>query len=160
MRRQEQLASAEAVSRRLCIAVRRHRETIATVALGVCLTLVVGGCRPSHERQVAPVSGVVTLDGSPLTSGNVIVIPSSGRTSRGKIGPEGTFRLGTYSDHDGAPVGTHPVTVTPVPVDEGGTWDAQAAIPGKYRSAKTSGLSVTIESGESNDLNLTLVSEQ
>ncbi len=126
--------------------------------IGIAIaTLGCGGS--SHELETAPVSGRVTLDGEPLASGYVFVTPSRGRGAKGAIQSDGTFVLGTYESADGAQVGTHSVTVSPIPQDEGAGRRVRVAIPRKYSRAKSSGLTFEVKPGEDNNLELALSSE-
>lgn len=120
------------------------------------------GCgRPAHELETAGVSGKVTLDGKPLPQGIVYVLPSKGRMAKALIESDGSFVLSTYGKGDGAQVGTHPATVTALPMDEG---DAQSRklrvpVPHHYGRAGTSGLTVEVKAGEDNVVEWALTSE-
>ncbi|WP_145060455.1 hypothetical protein [Adhaeretor mobilis] len=119
------------------------------------------GCgSSSHELETAPVSGRVTLDGELLTSGYVFVTPSKGRGAKGAIQPDGTFVLGTYDSADGVQVGTHSVTINPVPRDEGDRQRERVAIPRKYSQGKSSGLTVDVQAGENNKVEWALTSNE
>lgn len=118
-------------------------------------TVVAPGCGDS--QGVARVHGVVTLDGQPLSEGFVMVTPAEGRMAKGAIGPDGTFVLGTYSDSDGAMIGTHPVTVLPPTAVEGQPPSATAqSLPRRYSVAKTSGITVDVKPNTNNELAITL----
>lgn len=67
---------------------------------------------------MAPVSGGVTIDGVPFTTGKVIFNPiaaqgetDAGKSSFGKLNSEGRFILSTNRENDGASVGEHRVTI-------------------------------------------------
>jgi hypothetical protein len=75
------------------------------------------GCSKS-EFDLAPVAGRVTIDGQPFTQGKVMFAPiasgesrEAGKPALGRLGPDGSFILGTYEPDDGAVVGEHWVTV-------------------------------------------------
>jgi hypothetical protein len=119
----------------------------------------IAGCgKPSYQLETAPVRGVVTLDGQPLPSGYVVVPTAKGHMASGKIQSDGTFVLTTYEEDDGAQVGTHPVVVNEIPVDEFSPIPKtqRVAIPTRYTRAGTSGLQVEVKSGEDNFLELKL----
>lgn len=70
------------------------------------------GC--SNQPQVAPVRGVVKLDGNPLPGGRIMFAPIAsgenkivGESAFGQIQQDGSFVLTTYKDGDGAVVGSH-----------------------------------------------------
>lgn len=132
---------------------------------GVAVALVLlatAACKPSHERETAPVRGVVKLDGKPLPSGYVFLSPPSGRMAKGAIQEDGSFVLGTYHADDGAQVGKHPVVVAPLPGDErrGIAPERIVNIPPKYSAAATSGLTIDVKSGEENEATLELSSSE
>lgn len=126
-----------------------------------CLLLVPGCGGASHELETAAVSGTVKIDGRPLSSGYVYVLPSKGRMAKGIVQEDGSFVLGTYESDDGAQVGTHSVIVVPVPADEGSRKPDRSSvkIPRKYAKANNSGLTATVKSGDSNLLELDLQSD-
>jgi hypothetical protein len=121
------------------------------------------GCgKPAYHLEIALVSGTITLDGQPLPSGYVVVPTSRGRMASGRIQPDGSFVLSTYELGDGAQVGTHPVIVNEVPIDE---FSAEPRIkgpkiPARYGQAGTSGLQVEVKPGEDNRLELQLTSKK
>lgn len=97
--------------------------------LPLVVLLILGGCgRASYMKDVAPVTGFVTLDGQPVTEGYVTFTPQvsegsdpldSGKAASGTIGSDGKFVLTTYSNEDGAVVGHHKVTFfRPDPEDD------------------------------------------
>ncbi len=141
------------VSRNLLTTGRRSILPVLLVA-----TALASGCGDSSG--VAPVHGVVTLNGEPLTEGFVIVTPSEGKMAKGTIRADGTFVLGTNSDSDGAQVGTHPVTVLPPTVEEGKPLSAVAkSLPNKYSIAAASGITVDVQPNTDNELIIKLSSQ-
>lgn len=128
-----------------------------------CLVpLVLSGCRPGHQRDTAPVRGRVTVDGTPVTSGFVVIIPESGRMAKGMIQSDGSFTMGTYRANDGVQLGRHPVVVHPVPADEerGSNPLSGPTIPDHYGIAGTSGLEIEVTPDGIEDLSLELHSTQ
>ena len=92
---------------------------LASARTRVCaLTLVVlAGCSKS-PYELAPVDGVVTIDGTPIHDAKVMFAPiaqgenrNSGKPAFGTLEPDGSFKLTTYRDNDGAVVGEHWVTI-------------------------------------------------
>ncbi|MCC6492824.1 MAG: hypothetical protein IT424_07370 [Pirellulales bacterium] len=71
---------------------------------------LLAGC--SRGPNVAPVSGKVLYNGEPLPYGNVVFQPPQGQPAGGAIQPDGTFRLSTFEEYDGAIVGPHKVSVS------------------------------------------------
>ncbi len=73
------------------------------------------GCGPSGPKLVH-VSGTVTLDGKPLTSGTVTFVADASKgntqmgTPAGNIGTDGTYKISTEGKN-GSPLGWYKVTV-------------------------------------------------
>ncbi len=126
----------------------------------VLFSLLVG-C--STSEWGATVSGQVTLDDKPLTSGNVSFHPQAGgAVAYGAIRTSGRFQLKTGSQAGLVP-GEYIVTVVasklPPPTEEDPEPAPVLLTPEMYGDVKTSGLRVTIESG-SNDVPLQLVTKK
>jgi len=100
------------------------RFFILEVLVGAGLVL---GCTGKKDVSLAPVTGKVTLDGKPLTSGSVSLIPdvplgnegaqeaSKMQTiglSGGEIKSDGTYTIST-AGKEGAPLGKYKVRVLP-----------------------------------------------
>jgi hypothetical protein len=119
------------------------------------LVAVLAGC--GNDADVAPVDGVVRLDGNPVVSGTVRFLPSAGRAAEGKIQPDGTFTLGTLGESDGALIGTHQVAIIayePSRRAAGRPPDFTVAspkikplVPMKYMAPGTSGLVFEVKPG-------------
>jgi hypothetical protein len=90
-----------------------------------------------------PVSGQVLIDGAPLTTGFVRVIPENARPAVGRIGADGRFRLTTFDGEDGCVLGTHAVEI--VARESQGYTAVKWLTPRKYQDATSSGLTVTVE---------------
>ena len=129
----------------------------ARLTAGAALAALVGltGCGEGGPK-IVPVSGIVLIDGQPLTYGHIQVIPTGWRPASGRIGGDGRFTLTTTVSGDGCAVGTHPVAIlageslTP----ETMKWHA----PKRYADIATSGLTVTI-TGPTDDLKIELKSD-
>lgn len=120
--------------------VFRFRRWVAFAACGALGWL--GGCGDGRPTRV-PVSGSVMIDGKPLTSGSVFVIPEKARPAIGLIDKNGRFVLRTYDGEDGCVVGKHRIAVTATEAigNRGVRWLA----PKKYSDVTTSGLEITVE---------------
>jgi len=112
---------------------------------------VVAGCG-SGRPDLVPVSGKVLYKGAPLGFGSVVFQPENGRSAIGKIQPDGTFTLGTYSASDGARPGRHRVTVSCYDGQQPGRESAgdglalgKPLVPVRYANADTSGIEIVIE---------------
>jgi hypothetical protein len=134
---------------------RRLEWRDSGLSIVMVLLLCVAGC--GKDAATGSVSGVVRLDGKPLTLGSVRFIPSAGRSASGEIQSDGTFTLGTYGKRDGAVIGMHRVTViaiTPVPdapkesrmLKENPK--AKPLVPSRYNSPGSSGLTFEVKPGD------------
>ena len=81
---------------------------------------VASGCGGGGgEKEVIPISGKVTCNGEPVTSGSVMFVPdvdpavdgNPGKPASGALDENGEFELTTYVKGDGAVVGKHRVSV-------------------------------------------------
>lgn len=103
---------------------------------------------------VAPVEGRVLYRGKPLEFGSVLFQPDVGPTARGIIQPDGTFRLSTYGNGDGAVLGTHRVQIGCFEGQRPGAETGDAAsetalgrplIPRRYTRFDQSGLTAEVQ---------------
>lgn len=110
----------------------------AVVAL-VALGLMSVGC--DQGPKLVPIEGRVTLDGQPVTYGDIRVIPSSGRPAFGSLDEQGRFKLFT-DEHEGCAVGTHIVTLNSAKsISE---TDIRRHAPAKYDSGVTSDVKLEV----------------
>jgi len=79
-------------------------------------SLAVAGC--GSGLDLAPVTGRVTMNGQPVTQGEITFLPENGPPAIGSIAPDGTYRLATLQE-DGALVGRHKVTIMSTKVSGG-----------------------------------------
>lgn len=113
------------------------------------LAVVAVGCNRGGQIPTYPVSGkVVFPDGHPLEGGSIIFESQEhGLSARSVINPDGTFKLGTYRQGDGAVAGEHRVAVVP-PVNMEIDRDQSRPPPiihPKYSDIEVSGLDCTVE---------------
>lgn len=135
---------------------------ISTCVVLLALSVISGCAEQIDKKPTAPVKGVVTYEGKPLETGEVVFFPDSGeQIAHGKIQPDGSFQLTTYEEGDGAFPGTHKVTIISERDMEGvSAEDPEAAlepsfIPLKYNMQKTSGLTAVVKEG-GNEINFDL----
>ena len=102
--------------------------------------LLIVGCGDGRPERV-PVSGKVTIDGQPLTTGSVMFISETSRPAVGEIQQDGTFSLFTYEANDGCIPGSYRVSIS---ANESTETSQKNLIPKKYFDHKTSGLSQEI----------------
>ncbi|MDR1924533.1 MAG: hypothetical protein LBQ66_09160 [Planctomycetaceae bacterium] len=98
----------------------------------IALCFVSGGC--SDRQQLG--GRVTYTDGQPLEAGTVC-FEKADFFSRGEIGKDGKYTVGSYGVKDGIPIGTYTVYVTGMEVD--------GLVTKKYLSGQTSGLTFTVD---------------
>ena len=78
---------------------------------GACIISLLG-CLGSGKRTIAPVHGQVTFQGKPVVGATVeFLCEGASRPAVGMTDNEGKYQLTTFTQNDGAMVGTHVVTV-------------------------------------------------
>ncbi len=122
------------------------------------------GCGDAVPKTI-PVTGLVTIDGSPLQQGTVIFMPvessddGPSRIATGVVQSDGTFSLSTFANGDGAIIGEYQVAIDargPISTENFGE-EAASAVPSRYASPATSGLTVSV-THEMNACNFELLS--
>ena len=133
------------------------------LTLLVVFTLLVLGCGPSTPTT-CPVTGTITYTGKPLPLGTVMFVSREGPPSKPSlIDQNGRYRLEAVA-------GEHSVQVVAMPPREGGRPDpeieggidytgvpeVESLIPAKYNRYDTSGITVVVEPGKLNDIDICL----
>lgn len=128
--------------------------------LTAAVLLVVVGCGPSRPKT-AVVQGKVTYKGKPVYTGTINFVPANGTAATGQLSSDGSYRLKTFTDGDGAILGSHRVYI--VAMDDKGQAGLEAftplpppIIPLKYTSLSTSDLTAEVKD-EPNTFNFDLV---
>ena len=144
-----------------------HRSRLAVLL--TTSAAIAAGC--SDPNGLAPVEGVVVMDGEPVRDAAVMFIPQKGGRPAWALTDEaGEFKLTTYKKQDGALIGPHRVAVTKVVEESVGgpkrfASDADEisseligrrrtrevwVVPQRYSDANNSGIEFTVESGSDN----------
>ena len=127
----------------------------------VLLALLLSGC---YGSGIYPVEGRVNWrDGTPATdlAGSNITFENAEKktSSQGRIQADGSFRLTTLEDNDGAPDGEHTVLIMEVGRKSAGGEDPTLMAPGKvdtkYLTPATSDLRAKVTTG-ANTITLTI----
>jgi hypothetical protein len=107
------------------------------------------GCDRSG-LNLAPVSGVVTVNGAPVEKAGVLFMPQSGPFASGTTDAEGKFTLAT-ANRPGALVGEHRVAISKtqttswqVPGERLPRYETKHFLPQKYASPSTSELTAAV----------------
>jgi hypothetical protein len=87
---------------------------VATIAAFGCSSSGINdqGADSFRFPRVVPVTGVVTIDGKPLSRAVVTFVPDHGGPGVGETDSEGKFRLKSYGSQDGVPPGEYKVAVS------------------------------------------------
>lgn len=122
------------------------------------LILMLAGCNTANQPY--PVHGtIVDASGKPVTElagGSVSFSSEELKTSSsGKIEEDGTFRLSTLKENDGALPGKYRVTISPPDVGTGETKKPKQVIDPRYENAENSALEATVEQ-KNNEVTLTV----
>ncbi len=156
------------------------------VAVAVLATL---GCGSGKKRlDTVPISGIVTLDGTPVEGAKVVYNPTSAneRPASGVTDSSGRYKLTTQDPGDGALAGTYLVMISktetesptsqaikPGMTDEEATKAAMEAyvkggkaqpkstefLPAKYKNPATSGFKVEVAKGGKTEHDFPLTSK-
>jgi hypothetical protein len=131
--------------------------SLHALALSASLVGLAGGCGEKEKHpETVPVQGKVTYKGAPVILGTITFLSDSGQPATGKIQPDGTYRLGTFAEGDGAVPGHHKVQVvandgdpTKMPGSSPGYKPPKDLVPKKYNEVGTSGLDTTVSKDKS-----------
>jgi hypothetical protein len=118
--------------------------------------VVIAGC---GGTKLYPVTGkVVFPDGSPLTGGTVEFGPVDKNAvlgPRGEIQADGTFRMSTFKEGDGAPEGKYRVLVAPPEIGDPDR-PQPLVIDRRFKSFDKSGLEYTVQPGKNEPFTITV----
>lgn len=110
--------------------------------------ILFAGCY--DDRGLKPTEGVVTFEGSPVTTGVVTFYPTRGRPASAKLDTSGRYQLASFDAGDGVAPGEYRVTIKAVEIesvaDDGYASGGRLRwlVPQKYSEIKTTPLQVTI----------------
>lgn len=123
------------------------------------LSVAVAGCEGPTGPPFAKVTGKVTLDGKPLSDGNVFFFPErEGQSSYGGIQSDGSYELYCV-EQPGAVVGRHRVSVEgPQPISDPNAVQPKNPVPERYSLPETSGIVKEVTNSD-NVINLELTSK-
>ena len=118
---------------------------MVAVALAV---VTLAGCGGKDDEATAPVSGRVTVDGKPLSTGEVVFVAKNGKRSKGNISDDGTFTLTSPSGGD-SPIGPSSVCVTAMkPAPSGDRFASPVPlIPPRFGQPEHSGMTWDVAEG-------------
>ena len=141
-----------------------------TSSMALALLSLLVGCGGPKQGQLptAQVTGQVTYRGAPLGRGEIKFIPVQAaggtRVAYGTLDEQGRYRLGTYSQEDGAILGDYQVAVESRAEASAGAaqhatkfdlMQAKSLVPERYADPGKSGLTAHVVAG-SNTLDFDL----
>lgn len=89
------------------------RKRLAASAALLPLLMSLGcGSGPDDQPQVAPVQGVITVNGQPRENLQIMFTPEKGRPSMGTTNENGEYTLTYLRDIEGAMLGKHTVQIS------------------------------------------------
>jgi hypothetical protein len=147
------------------------RRTFSGFSLvSIALLITSWGCADG-SLPTGRVSGKVTFDGQPVTSGSITFAPTSGTVGKpaiGAVNADGSYTLSTYAAGDGAAIGHHKVIYTPgggsesqeqAPLPEPGQHDEAKPVEVPFSGLVPKEAEVEVKTG-SNEINIELVAGQ
>ena len=132
--------------------------------------LLIAGCGNSDRALTSSVTGTVTLNGKPVSKGQIVFETTGARPANGRIANGRIVEMTTYEPNDGAPVGNHHVAVF-VTTDgasavtaspgEAGKFDPNymggtSLIPRQYNDPYSSGLTAEVKPDGRNNFSFEL----
>jgi len=147
--------------RRLCSSNCARNGFALPAILSVCLLLVTAtGCGTGRDTAAATASGVVTIEGEPLSGGTVAFSPvGRGSSAFGRISSDGTYTVETDAQTLGLATGDYQVAIYYEPEEsedaQGNTVVAANPVAKRYGDFDRSGLTVTAKEGH-NEFNFDL----
>ncbi len=150
---------------------RFHSRPRVNALLLVAIFVACSGCGDGitdNRKGLAPVTGKVTLDGKPLTTGTISFISSDGSEAfTGPLDSSGSYTLGASPSSPGALPGEYKVIIIasqqatmgdPMKGGQPIAAEAKSLVPEKYTKPDSSGLTGSVKSGQSNSINFDLKS--
>lgn len=132
----------------------RTSRTFSGGLLGCVLCIVSAvGCQTKKPWETAvPTSGTVNFDGKPISGAEVTFVPV-GTDVPNSVRPsattkaDGTFKLTTHAQDDGAPVGEYQVSVLWHPLVDTGSGPSRGGnkLPARYSRPETSKITATVK---------------
>ena len=137
------------------------RQKLLALIISVSV-VALAGCQRSFPFRTVRVEGRVTYNDKPVPTGTVMFVPKgNGPPATGEIAPDGTYKMTTYVEFDGAVIDTHQVSITALSFRQDALPEEQALpppiVPDKYLSHLTSELTADVREQEINVIDFKLV---
>jgi len=119
--------------------------SVRLLLIAIFSTAILGCSSPAADMpELAPVSGVVTLDGKPVTNASVVFESEKGQMAFGNTDAEGRYELNYRDGYKGAELGKNKVRIETV-LDAPPAPGYRDPIPAKYNRATE--LTVEVQPG-------------
>lgn len=125
-------------------------------SVGMLLAALVG-CGGANEplAAVVPVAGKITFEGKAPAGAQIFLKPVQAKpgvtyTPVGVVREDGSFRISTYGDGDGAPPGEYIAVIQWFKLVDGGR--GPNVLPAKYANSDTSPVKLSIQAPGPNEL--------
>lgn len=123
--------------------------------LFAALALTAASCSREGRPPVYPVRGTATFQKKPAAKAVVVLRPAApgavnDALPHAEVGPDGSFRIGTFGADDGAPAGEYVVTITwpEARTDPSGDEVTTDRLKGRFADPARSPWKVTVKDGE------------
>lgn len=137
-------------------------QSARLLILGLAASLA-AGCGAKRDPKLpatVPVSGKVSLKGSPLEIGTITFHPEAdtkGNPADGRLLAGGEFALSTYQSGDGAVLGKHKVTIQiPPRLDGEPPRPASLVVPKEYTAVQSTPLTADVKETGDNRFEFTV----
>lgn len=140
-----------------CPRVLKRSRILVSAAL---VSLLMGGCnRGPKQLPVFPVEGKVVFQGQAPSGANLVLIPQGQDALNlprpsAVVQPDGSFKIRTYADADGAPAGKYKVTLQWYkPVKQNGEFVVgKNLLPARYSDPQKSELEIEVAANTTNQI--------
>jgi hypothetical protein len=139
---------------------RRARILRSSLLLG--LVFIANGCGSSEDRlRVYPLRGELFVKGQPASGASVVLHPrdkEKGRAAFATVQADGTFKLSTYANFDGAAAGEYAVTISwcDERQEEGEIIASADKLGDQYSKHHQTSLATTVQAGKNEPLRFDL----
>jgi hypothetical protein len=126
--------------------VLQNNRILCTYLLGISGLLLIIGC--NSGPKIVPVSGKITIDGNPLTTGIIMVYQKGYRPASAVVKSDGSFTFKTLNHDDGCLLGEHPISISSKRVIN--DTKTEYFIPARYSDIDKSNTKIKIDGSNSN----------
>ncbi len=138
----------------------RVRHAVAFLLVAVCITALAScGKKDTNRKETIPVTGEVYVDGKPAAMLQITCYPVTGMDkeqptiTQAVTDKDGKFKLSTYEEGDGAPVGEYKLTFVWQKFDAfAARYSGPDKLGGRYSDPNSSQVTLKVEKGKPIDM--------